>query len=392
MAQEKVFDILVCGGGLAGLTAAFTLAEAGNSVCICASGSNVQDKRTTALLSHSVEFFRRMGIWEHVADKAHPLKIMRLVDGTNRLFRIQQADFRSSDIDLDAFGYNVRNRDVLVLLNEKIAAHPSIEVVTGTIDALEISQDNQITAQVSKPDNSADNVHARFIVGADGRNSVVRAHFGHGERSWSYPQMAIVVDFDHEYASNYTSTEFHTETGPFTIVPHSQNSAGLVWLETFEAAERINVMGKEELNTVLEEKMQSFLGKISVKESVQVFPMTGLIARRFGDRFHALIGEAAHVFPPIGAQGFNLGIRDIESLVNVMSRYTSAENRGDEYHKARSVDVNSRTIGVDLLNRSLLSPFMPVQMIRSAGIYALNNLPSLRKSAMRLGMSPIIHG
>ncbi|MEM7067529.1 MAG: FAD-dependent monooxygenase [Pseudomonadota bacterium] len=390
MAENKEYDILIAGGGLAGVTLALAAGRLGKSVCLCAP-EVASDNRTTALLNDSVEFLETLDIWNELSKHVHPLKTMRILDGTSRLFRIQQTDFHAKEIGLEAFGYNIRNRDFLSEVGIKLEDQTNVDVFQGQLESLDL-KGNLILAKVSDATGNSSIVHAKFIVGADGRNSVIRAHFGHGERKWAYPQTALVVDFEHEYPTGSASTEFHTETGPFTIVPQSSRTAGLVWLEKPEEAERLKSLAIPDLETVLEEKMQSFLGKIKIEKPAQTFPISGLTARCFGDTHHALIGEAAHLFPPIGAQGFNLGIRDIRDLIKVFGGNTDNQNPGREYNALRSSDIQSRTIGVDMLNRSLLSDFLPVQLVRSIGIFALKKVPILRKRAMKLGISPIFHG
>ena len=393
MTGTERFDVVISGGGLAGLTAAHALASSGRTVALCAPQIAPEaDKRTTALLNDSIDYLDKLGLWEPLADKSCPLKTMRLVDGTRRLFRIQQTDFQAQEIGFEAFGYNVRNADVLELLGKKLRSNRDVTLIDAHVKTLEVPSPGDIRINLNSPDGKPGIITAGFIVGADGRNSPVRKHYGYGERTWSYPQSAIVVDFRHQYPTGNASTEFHTESGPFTIVPQDEHVAGLVWLEEPAVAQQIASMDAQRLNLLLEEKMQSYLGKVEILDSPQLFPISGMTANRFGDHNHALIGEAAHVFPPIGAQGFNLGIRDIRDLVEVMTRYASNENPGYQYHLSRTGDINTRTMGVDLLNRSLLSGFLPVQMIRSAGIFALNNIPPLRKQAMKLGMSPIFNG
>ncbi len=385
MAQES--DILIVGGGPVGNTAAIALARAGYSVTICAPKSGAKDPRTTAHLSQTVEFFKDLGIWERLEEKAFPLKVMRIVDGTNRIFRAPQTDFKSSEIGLEAFGYNLRNADVADVLETEMETYEQITHVDGT--AVEFSRyDEKIRVTPDTADGEMV-LETKFLVAADGKHSKVREHFLPDTRNWSYPQSALVVNFKHEFPSHETSTEFHTEGGPFTIVPQSNNTAGLVWLEKPEIISEVMTYPDEKLEQVIEEKMQSFLGAINLISKPASFPIMGLVANRFGDGNVALIGEAAHVFPPIGAQGFNLGARDVQDLVTVMKRFTSAENRGGQYNSMRKADIESRTLGVDLLNRSLLSGLLPNQMLRTFGLYALNKSAPLRKTAMKMGISPI---
>ena len=386
--NEVKTDICVIGGGLAGLTASLRLASSGSEVVICAPRQTRKDPRTTALLMHSIAFFEDLGIWQSLSKKAYPLKTMRIVDGTSRLIRAPQTDFIASEINLDAFGYNLRNQDIIEVLETEIRNHPKILQIDGTISDIKIVDTKEILTVKTKDGSTM--VCAGFIVGADGRNSIVRRKKEVSVREWAYPQSALVVDFEHKRGSEFTSTEFHTESGPFTVVPHSNNIAGLVWMETPNTVDELLKLADTELETVLERKMQSFLGKIKLVSKPQSFPIRGMVANSFGDANWAIVGEAAHVFPPIGAQGFNLGIRDIETLTAVLMRYTDQENRGRQYDNARKHDINTRTYGVDLLNRSLLSDFLPIQILRGLGLHVLGSFKPLKKYAMKMGISPKI--
>ncbi len=383
--NSESFDIVVSGGGLVGKTAAIALAQAGWHVGICAPKTDWVDQRTTAFLWDTASFFETLGLWDILKTKAFPLKTMRIVDGTNRLFRAPQVDFSSSEIDLEAFGFNLKNSDILSAADEALAEN-HVTQIDGMLSEI-IASDNGYELSVDQ-NGSPLKIKCGFLIGADGRDSTVRKTLFPGERKWSYPQQAFVVDFEHEHSTQFVSTEFHTETGPFTIVPHSHNRAGLVWLETPERVSEVISLDQAALEIVLEEKMQSFLGKISLASKPASFPIAGLIANTFGEGNAAIIGEAAHVFPPIGAQGFNLGARDIRDLVETLKRHTNTENRGQIYQRSRKADIETRTLGVDMLNRSLLSGFIPNQILRSGGLYALGKVAPVRKLAMKMGISP----
>ena len=381
--------ILVIGGGLVGLSAAYALCKGKKRVTLIAPVTGKEDPRTTALLDGTVKYLDSLGLWEEIGSFAHPLKTMRLVDATKRLIRFQQVDFQSAEIGIDAFGYNVRNSQFAEVLEQRLGAIDGFTRCDGSLETLSITSTHKIVASVTLASGNPEAIEADFIVGADGRNSKVRNYFDYGTKEWSYPQSAIVLDFEHELDSRFVSTEFHTETGPFTVVPQEPKRAGLVWLENPEQVETVKSLDPTALNLLLEEKMQSFLGKVSVLNNLHSFPMSGLTANRFGDPHHALVGEAAHVFPPIGAQGFNLGARDVEELVGVLTQTDLSENPGHQYHVARTADITTRSMGVDMLNRSLLSDFLPIQIARAAGIFALDNMSPLRTQAMKLGIAPI---
>jgi 2-octaprenyl-6-methoxyphenol hydroxylase len=201
----------------------------------------------------------------------------------------------------------------------------------------------------------------------------------------------MVLNFAHSLPHQNISTEFHTESGPFTQVPLPGSRSSLVWVQKpTEAAARAELT-LEELSRHVEERMQSMLGKVTVEDSVQVWPLSGMTAHRFGKGRAALIGEAAHLFPPIGAQGLNLSLRDVMALVDILCSRANqpvAADAGDSFDRKRRTDIISRTASVDLLNRSLLSDFLPVQMLRAAGLHVLSAIPPLRSIVMREGIEP----
>jgi 2-octaprenyl-6-methoxyphenol hydroxylase len=230
------------------------------------------------------------------------------------------------------------------------------------------------------------------VIGADGRNSPVRESLEIETRQWRYPQIALVGNFNHTLPHHDISTEFHTETGPFTLVPLGTNRSSLVCVVDPAQAERLKAMHKNDLNQLLEERMGSILGKVRLERALRGFPLSGMVAKRFGEGPVMLVGEAAHVFPPIGAQGLNLGLRDIREAIRLVGEglagRSALSSLGNTYSRARTTDINTRTASVDLLNRSLLSNLLPVQLARSAGLYTLGSLSPLRRLIMREGVAP----
>ncbi len=382
----KQIEVAVIGGGLAGMITAFALARGGRSVALVAAPHNKADRRTTALMDQSIRFLERLTLWDSIAPSAAPLTTMRIVDGTSRLLRGPTVSFRSSEIGLDAFGYNIPNAILLDSLGKAIDAEGNVSRIDATASELTFRDDG-----VSIALDNGDSIDAAFVVGADGRNSMVRETLGIKVKGWSYPQSAMVLNFAHSLPHQNTSTEFHTESGPFTQVPLPGRRSSLVWVQ--KPAEAAANAGKslEEIGRLVEERMQSMLGEITVEDSVQVWPLSGMTAHRFGKGRAALIGEAAHVFPPIGAQGLNLSLRDILTLSEILCGRTDQPipaTSGDSFDRKRRADIVSRTASVDLLNRSLLSDFLPVQMLRAAGLHVLSAIAPLRNIVMREGIEP----
>ncbi|MGY5811563.1 UbiH/UbiF family hydroxylase [Rhizobium sp. LEGMi198b] len=382
----KQVEVAVIGGGLAGMIAAIALARGGRAVALVAQPHNKADRRTTALMDQSIRFLERLALWDRIAPSTAPLTTMQIIDGTTRLLRAPTVAFRASEIGLDAFGYNIPNAALLSALSDAVKAEGNITLIETAASEVTV-RDDGVTVTLE----DGETLDTAFVVGADGRNSMVRETVGIKVKTWSYPQSAMVLNFAHSLPHQNISTEFHTESGPFTQVPLPGNRSSLVWVQKPAEAAANAEKSLEDLGRLIEDRMQSMLGKVTVEDSVQVWPLSGMTAYRFGKGRTALIGEAAHVFPPIGAQGLNLSLRDILTLVEILASPTGqpiSASAGDSFDRRRRVDIISRTASVDLLNRSLLSDFLPVQMLRAAGLHVLSAIPPLRNIVMREGIEP----
>ncbi|WP_289033683.1 UbiH/UbiF family hydroxylase [uncultured Roseibium sp.] len=387
--SDKIHDIVVVGAGPSGLTAALLFASAGFETVLVAPAVNLQDGRTTALLQDSVTLFEQIGVWESLRGLATPLSKMRMIDDTGRLVRAPEVTFDSAELDLEAFGYNLRNKDLNRVLAEVAQEQANLTLVEDLAGSYDFGDENvTVSCQDGMP------IKARLLVAADGRNSQAREAAGIDLRRWSYPQVAVVLNLEHDRPHHDTSTEFHTPTGPFTLVPLPGRSSSLVCVVTPEQSETLKAMPEADLALELEQRAHSILGKFRIASEPQSFPLSSLSAKSLVGKRLALIGETAHVFPPIGAQGLNLGLRDVASLGKLL---TSARGTGADigaaqvlsrYESGRRSDISTRTFAVDALNRSLLTDFLPVQIARSAGLYLADKVPPLRRLLMREGIAP----
>ena len=393
MIQNKAgktdFEAIVVGGGPAGLTAAIALASSGITTLLTAPPRARADNRTTALLAGSVNALATLGVWELARDAAAPLRIMRIIDDTGRLLRAPEVTFDCSEIGLDAFGHNIENARLVAALEQRAHAIAALTIIEDAVTTVTIS-DDCVTVATSKGVRYS----AALAVGADGRNSTCRAAAGLAVTTRDYPQAALTVTFTHTRPHKDTSTEFHTRSGPFTLVPLPGNRSSLVWVLDPHDADEIATFDDAALSAAIERHSHSILGKIAVGPGRGIFPLSVATASRFGANRIALVGEAAHVVPPIGAQGLNLGLRDAATIGELAAdaRRSGADIGGEEvldrYHDRRSADVGSRTLAIDLLNRSLLSDFLPVQGTRGLGLYMIDRIGPLRRSLMREGVMP----
>jgi 2-octaprenyl-6-methoxyphenol hydroxylase len=148
----------------------------------------------------------------------------------------------------------------------------------------------------------------------------------------------------------------------------------------------------ERFADALAERLDGLLGQVAGVGPRNCFPVAGLSAKTMAARRTALVGEAGHILPPIGAQGLNLGLRDAAALADCVADALGGDLGGDDvlqaYGGARRLDVLARAVGVDLLNRSLLTSLVPLQAARGIVLHGLNALPRLRRMVMRVGLEP----
>jgi 2-octaprenyl-6-methoxyphenol hydroxylase len=385
----KSVEVAIVGGGPVGLTAAIALAGAGVETALVARPGGAPDNRTTALLASSVTALDTLGVWQHCRDDAAPLRVMRIIDDTGRLLRAPEVHFAASEIGLDAFGYNIENRFLLAALNARARALASLTFIEDQAQALAIA-DTGVTVELEH----GDPLIASLAIGADGRRSLCRQAAGITTDARRYRQTALTFNLGHQRPHRDSSTEFHTQTGPFTLVPLPGLRSSLVLVVDPGEAARIAALAAAELAAEIERRSHSILGKIAPEPGRGAFPLAIETARRFAVARVALVGEAAHLLPPIGAQGLNLGLRDaatISELVVAARRNgddVGAAELADRYDRSRRTDVTSRALAVDLLNRSLLSDFLPLQGARGLSLFLMQRIGPLRRAIMREGVAP----
>jgi 2-octaprenyl-6-methoxyphenol hydroxylase len=385
--QNKIAEAAVIGGGPAGLVSAVALATAGVDTLIVAP-SPQEDFRTTAFLAGSVTALATLGVWEACRRHAAPLTAIRIIDDTRRLWRAAEVHFAAAEIGLDAFGYNVENRYLVAALHERAAA---LNIPRITAPAMSVAPDRDgVTVKYAGGE-----ARARLAIGADGQHSLCRAAAGIGSHRHTYPQTALTLNLAHTRPHRDTATEFHTETGPFTLVPLPGLRSSLVCVLGPERAAALAAMTDTELAVEIERRAHSLFGKMNVEPGRGMFPLAVETARSVARNRVALVGEAAHVVPPIGAQGLNLGLRDAATLAEIVAdaRRQNLDIGSPavlaRYEMQRRADVTSRRIAIDLLNRSLLSDFLPVHGARALSLFLVDRIGPLRRALMREGVNPV---
>lgn len=388
-AERNVVEAVVVGGGPAGLTAAVALASAGVPTAAVTGRSPARDNRTTALLGGSVTALSVLGVWDTCRAAAAPLRTLRIVDDTGRWWRAPEVRFEAQEIGLEAFGWNITNRDLIAALDARAAALPDLLRINDDATGVEFGQGG---ATVRLAGGGC--VVAKLVVGADGRRSLCRSAAGLTTTATRSPQTAFTFNITCSREHKDISTEFHSREGPFTLVPLPGRRMSVVCVVAPDTAERLQAFAPDALDAEVERRSHAIVGSVEVEPGRGAFPLGIETATRFAAERVVLVGEAAHVIPPTGAQGLNLGLRDAAVVAELVAqarhegRDTGASEVTDRYDRVRRADVVTRTLAVDLLNRSLLSDLLPVQAVRGIGLAALGHVGVLRRLAMREGIAP----
>ena len=378
-------EAIIVGGGLAGVAAAIAVAKAGlNTVHLAPKGP--VDRRTSDLMAPSVAYLQSAGLVDNPAAIGHALTQIRIIDATNRLIRAPETLFDSQEISLEAFGWNFSNARLLEQFHAVAATLPNLEIRDLGVTQFEhTSSGPQLTLTDGTP------LTAPLIAGADGKKSLIREMAGFRARENGFTQAALVCDLELGRPIGGASIEFHYPQGPFTFVPAGGNRANLVWIDDRAVLKDAQAGGSETLLAIFREKSQRLFGSIALATPAHVFPLSTLSVDRAGADGVVLVGESAHAFPPIGAQGLNLGLRDVADLAAALAaadRSTPewAVTVSTDYAARRSADLGRTGGMVDTLFRSLLAEMVPVQALRSGGLWALKLAPFLRRQAFAIGM------
>lgn len=390
-------DILISGGGVAGLSAAVAFGNAGFSVICVDPSPPVTDRkatgadlRSTAFLQPSVSLLRDCGLWDRLGPFATPLQIMRIVDaggeaGEARLTK----DFDASDISDQPFGYNLPNwllrREMLAELDRL----PNVTFLPGTATTSVLTRESEALVSLSE----GQRVSARLLIGADGRQSAVRSALGIGVKTTRYGQKALAFTVSHPIPHNNVSTEVHRSGGPFTLVPLPDHeglpASAVVWMERGPEVERLRALPDDAFNAEMSLRSCHALGPLSRNSALTVWPIISQVADSMIGERTALMAEAAHVMPPIGAQGLNMSLADLACLLDL----AQADRTGlggqkmlHAYRSKRHLDIKARVAGVDALNRASMIGSPALRDLRAGMLNALYSLRPVRKTLMHAGL------
>ncbi|MDR7124064.1 UbiH/UbiF family hydroxylase [Pseudotabrizicola sp. 4114] len=390
-------DILISGGGVAGLSAAAAFGAAGFSVIcvdptppVTSDTDDGADLRTTAFLQPSVAVLQAAGLWARLEPYAAALQVMRIIDAGGEVAEPRLTkDFNAADISDLPFGWNLPNWLLRREMVARLAELPNVDFRPGTGTARLLTRTGEALVTLT----GGAQIRARMVIAADGRNSVVRQALGIPVKTLRYGQKALAFAVSHPVPHQNVSTEIHRSGGPFTLVPLPDRDglprSAVVWMETGPEVARLQALPVAAFEAEMNARSCQILGPLTLASRLTVWPIISQIAERMAGERCALMAEAAHVVPPIGAQGLNMSLADLTVLLDLAK--AAPEDIGsakmlDAYHRKRHWDVQARVTGIDALNRASMMGAQGLRDLRATALNALYSAAPVRRTLMKAGL------
>lgn len=377
------YDVLIVGAGPVGLALALSLTRFMSGVRIGILDrrhvSVPVDKRASAIAAGVRRVLETLGLWDKLAPEAQAVTEMRITDsGRGDIARPLFLDFHGEVAPGEPFAHMVPNT---------VMARAMIEALEGKVEYLAPVEVQGFAAEsgggaLTLADGRV--LRAPLIVAADGQNSALRDMAGISTISHDYRQSGIVTTIGHELDHEGVAYEHFRPSGPFASLPLPGRRSSLVWTERPEDAARYQSMPADETALRIEEVMGSTLGKVTLEEKLQVFPLRLKIARDFASPRLALIGDAAHVVHPIAGQGLNLGLKDVAALAEVVieAMRLGLDHGADDvliaYERWRRFDTALMAMVTDGMNRLFSNDIAPVRALRDFGLGVVDRVPPVK--------------
>ena len=386
------FDVVIAGGGLIGGSLACALSGTGLRVALVeavaaeAPEQPSYDERVIALSWGSRRILEAVGLWDAVAPDAAPIHQVHISDrghfGFSRLDR--------TELGVDALGYVVPARTLGVAIREALAEHRGVEVLCpARLTGQRVHADG-VDLRVNHGGGPR-TLTARLLVAADGGESAIRKGLGIQAEERPYAHDAIITTVTADRPRPAVAFERFTETGPLALLPMTQGRFSVVWTCREDETAEILALGDEAFLARLQGRFGHRLGRLTRPAARRAYPLKLLLTRKTVQPRLVLIGNAAHTLHPVAGQGFNLGLRDVAALAEVLA--DCADQGGDPgsesvlavYGSWRGRDQREVAWLTDGLARLFVNPWLPVRLARGAGLLGLDLWgPARRALARRL--------
>ena len=394
MRRDGQIDVLIAGGGFAGLTLAIALRQGlGPSFAVTVADpmlgkSHSDDERASAIVTAARRLFATLGVWQAVADQAQPILDMvvtdsRLDDAVRPVF----LTFAGEVEEGEPFAHMIENRFLIAALEAK-AREVGVELRASAI--ANFSPEQATTSDhfdVELADGTT--VATGLLIAADGARSSIRERCGIALHGWDYGQSAIVINVGHERDHEGRAEEHFLPSGPFAILPLKGQRSSIVWTETTREAERIVALPASAFHAELEKRFKLHLGDITSVGARRIHPLGFYVARSFIAERAALIGDAAHVIHPIAGQGLNMGLKDVAALAEVivdaarLGLDPGATDVLERYQRWRRFDTMAMGLATDGLNRLFSNRSAALRLVRDVGLGMVDRVPGLKRLFIR---------
>jgi 2-octaprenyl-6-methoxyphenol hydroxylase len=379
-------DCIVAGGGLAGLSLALSLDQAGLATAVVdiadlpATLDPEFDGRASAVASASQRLLNSIGVWRHVG-ACQPILEIRVVDQDSPLF----LHFDHADVSDEPLGFMVENRWLRYALLTEVAQRPSIQLFAPDHFQEVVRGPFGVEAHLT----SGRMLRAPVIIGCEGRRSPLREAAGIHLAQWDYGQTAIIATVHHADPHGGIAHEIFRPEGPFAILPLSGNRSSIVWTASTAEAPAYLALPDRAFDAEIARRFGDFLGPIEIQPQRWSFPLAYQHADSYTAERLALVADAAHGIHPIAGQGLNMGWRDIAALTEVL---VDAARLGldigstsvlERYARWRRTDNVIEGAATDALNRLFATNFPPVRVARRLGLAAVNRMPPLKRLFMQ---------
>ncbi|OOZ36523.1 2-octaprenyl-6-methoxyphenyl hydroxylase [Solemya velesiana gill symbiont] len=384
------FDLIIIGGGMVGASLARALSGCGLEVAVVEAWSldsqeqPSYDDRAIALAYGTRQILQGIGVWDALRPDAEPIRHIHVSDRGH--FGFTRLDHK--DYGLEALGYVATGHALGSVLLKGLSELPSVHLFCpAQLSAFEVEEDN-VSVKLSM-DGEAHQLTARLLVAADGTRSMVRETLGIEVREWGYGQTALISNLTPGIEPSGVAYERFTDAGPMAMLPLTEGRYGMVWTLADEDVDRVMALSDEEFLSQVQQGFGSRLGIFQKAGRRSCYPLKLLQAKEHVRPRVALIGNAAHAVHPITGQGFNLGIRDVAVLADLL---VDAAKEGadigsmqvlETYADWRRRDQQAVALMTDGLVRMFTNPLLPVRVARNLGMLALDLAPSVKQMVTR---------
>lgn len=391
--MTSAFDVTIVGGGLVGCSLAIALHDSGLNVALVeaslprGAAVAVEDERHLALARASTVALRTLGVWPRLAEVATPIERLHV----SRAGEFGALRLTARDAGLDAFGAVVPARALGLALQQHVESCTRIRryVPAELVDLAVAADHAQLQLRTSDGETT---LSTRLVVGADGTVSPVRAFCGIGIEQTDYAQTLFVCSLQPQRPLAGLAYERFGDDGPVALLPLAQQRAGLVLSVAADDAARVAALDDDAFLALAQRRFGWRAGRFTRPGRRSAHAIRRVVAQSLIAPRCVLVGNAAQTLHPIGAQGFNLGLRDALTLAQCL---ITAQRRGEDpgaaallrgYAQQRGPDRDGTMAFSDGLVRLACHPARLLAPLRSLGLLLLDGLPPLADAVARRGM------